>query len=100
MHCKPHDMILVGFNLRISLDVALRLHLFCKTNKKLLHLDLQLEAWEDSHGPMRKTMDQAMFLPHEIMGSLFAAGRLDLLADYPAPWFLLVGLGMFPNIKC
>ena len=78
--------------------MALRLHLFCMTKKVVP--PLQLEAWEDSHGPMSKTMEQAMFLPHEIMGSLFAAGRLDLFAGDSAPWFVLVGLGMFPNVKC
>lgn len=33
-------------------------------------------------------MKQAMFLPHQILGCLFSAGRMDLIAGNIAPWLI------------
>jgi hypothetical protein len=41
---------------------------------------LNCKVWEDSHGKVEKEMKQVIFLPHEILGSMVGAGRLDLVA--------------------
>lgn len=39
---------------------------------------LASKVWEDSRGKLDKNMKQAMLLPHEILGSMYSSGRLDL----------------------
>ena len=51
--------------------------------KKSTTIPLQcasIKVWEDSHGEVEKDMKQVLFLPHEILGSMISAGRLDLVA--------------------
>lgn len=45
------------------------------------------EVWEDSHGTEEKIFKQVLFLPHQILGSLFQAGRRDLVAGNVVPRF-------------
>lgn len=44
------------------------------------------EAWEDSHGSEEKVMMQVLFLPHQILGCLAAAGKMELVAGDEVPW--------------
>ena len=48
---------------------------------------MHCEEWDDSHGKTQKNMNQAMFLPHQILGSLFGAGKLNLIAGDKVPGF-------------
>lgn len=53
------------------------------SEKKSTTIPLQcagIKVWEDSHGEVEKDMKQVLFLPHEILGSMISAGRLDLVA--------------------
>ncbi len=43
------------------------------------------KEWEDTHGKEEKLMNQAIFLPHQILGCLFAAGKLELIAGNEVP---------------
>ena len=45
------------------------------------------EVWEDSHGTEEKILKQVIFLPHQILGSLFQAGKRDLVAGNAVPCF-------------
>ena len=47
----------------------------------------RVEVWEDSHGTGEKILKQVVFLPHQILGSLFQAGKRDLVAGKVVPCF-------------
>lgn len=47
----------------------------------------RVEVWEDSHGTEEKILKQVVFLPHQILGSLFQAGKRDLVAGKVVPCF-------------
>lgn len=48
---------------------------------------LYIEVWEGSHGTEEKIMKQAIYLPHQTLGSLFAAGKIELIAGKAVPCF-------------
>ena len=56
------------------------------------------QDYADVHGPIREEMQQCMFLPHEIMGSLYLSNKLHLATGLQEQIFPLLHQNLLPKL--